>query len=504
MRWEDDPDTLERLFALEPDDYQLILQARGFAHRLERALLLTWMRVEHVQVRDVTMLPTAVIATVARQLDLAPTVLAGFRSHQQTHTDAVSAVRDYLDMRAFTRADEDALKAMLLGAVAHTGHAAALQQTADDWLAERGVLRPAGETTIERLIYATRASAEEALFGAVAAQLSPTQRMRLDELCHSDGQESLLARFTRPARNASAPAILQECARLQEMRARLVDSIDWSEITLNRLRQWAAIVRRLSAQALRRYGAEKRAALLLAFLLVRCEEVTNIIVEMFDILVGRVFDKSDAEVANTKAQQAQILLRLIVVEGDGAVVKEGEHLPLPEGEAFEQIERGSLFESPPLSAAALRWGIGGAPSGEELLVAGDKCAALRSAQVFVPAGARLLHSGLHLQQRRLELLGPRLVVRFLQEGQFAQMEDAGTAHGGTACSVDRASSHHARSRRDSRARCQWPRSPHCPAWRGWRSGSAGSYSPHAPTPVARHDALPSHRYGAPARARAPP
>jgi len=86
-----------------------------------------------------------------------------------------------------------------------------------------------------------------------------------------------------------------------------VDSIDWGEITLNRLRQWAAIVRRLSAQALRRYGPEKRATLLLAFLLVRCEEVTNIIVEMFDLLVGRVFDKSDAEVANTKAQRAQLL-----------------------------------------------------------------------------------------------------------------------------------------------------------------------------------------------------
>jgi hypothetical protein len=50
---------------------------------------------------------------------------------------------------------------------------------------------------------------------------------------------------------------------------------------------------------------------------------------------------------------------LIVVEGDGEVVEEGEDLPLPEGETFEQIESRRLLESPALSGAPQWYMIGG-------------------------------------------------------------------------------------------------------------------------------------------------
>ena len=74
-----------------------------------------------------------------------------------------------------------------------------------------------------------------------------------------------------------------------------------------RLRQWASTVRRLSAQALRRYPDQKRHTYLLAFLVVRSEEITNIIVEMFDQLVGRIFVRSDEEVEQTKVTRARFL-----------------------------------------------------------------------------------------------------------------------------------------------------------------------------------------------------
>jgi hypothetical protein len=54
--------------------------------------------------------------------------------------------------------------------VAHTGTYAALSQAAMDWLVSEGILRPHGETTLERLIYQARAQAEETLFEAFTAQ----------------------------------------------------------------------------------------------------------------------------------------------------------------------------------------------------------------------------------------------------------------------------------------------------------------------------------------------
>jgi len=307
MSWGDDREALERAFTLTPDDFGVILQARGQPHRLERALLLSWMRVERTLVSDVATLPPPVIAYVARQLELTPDVLHGYRHHQQTRTDAVAAIRDYLGVRPLTAQDEERLRDLLAAKVAHTGHTAALVQAAEDWLIQEDRLRPTGETTIERLVYAVRARAEEALFARIAAQLTPAQRKQLDALCQTEGRVSALAGFVTAPRTASVQAITAECERLQRMRAVQVEPLDWGDITLNRLRQWAAIVRRLSAQALRRCSEAKRYTVLLAFLVVRCEEITNIIVEMFDTLIGRTFDHSDEGVATTKAQRAQLL-----------------------------------------------------------------------------------------------------------------------------------------------------------------------------------------------------
>jgi len=53
MIWGDEQVPLERYFTLSADDLQLILNARGLAQRLERALMLAWMRVERELTRDV-------------------------------------------------------------------------------------------------------------------------------------------------------------------------------------------------------------------------------------------------------------------------------------------------------------------------------------------------------------------------------------------------------------------------------------------------------------------
>ena len=67
-------------------------------------------------------------------------------------------------------------------------------------------------------------------------------------------------------------------------------------------------------------------------------------------------------------EHAQILLGLVVVEGDAEVVKEGEDLPLPEGEAFEQIAR---LRQPSPQPAGIR------PSDERLTAVDLQLAAVR-------------------------------------------------------------------------------------------------------------------------------
>ncbi len=169
------------------------------------------------------------------------------------------------------------------------------------------MLRPLGETTLERIVYAARAAAEDDLFARIAGQLGPEEGACLDAVCATDGGVSALATLAEPSTQPSAPAIRVACARLEEVRAALPASLDWGAITSNRRRQWAALVRRQPAQALRRYPPAKRHTLLLAFLAVRGEELTDDIVEMFDTLIGRVFGDAGDELTEAKTARAQAL-----------------------------------------------------------------------------------------------------------------------------------------------------------------------------------------------------
>jgi site-specific DNA recombinase len=115
-------------------------------------------------------------------------------------------------------------------------------------------------------------------------------------------------------------------------------------------------------------------------------------------------------------EHAQIPLGLVVVEGDREILEEGQDLVLSHPKAFEQLARGRLLEASTLVGASLRRWIGSQPSRQERLIADEEGGALRLGQALLPAGARLRDGGLHLQEERLEVLGPRLCVRLFQEG----------------------------------------------------------------------------------------
>ncbi len=109
-------------------------------------------------------------------------------------------------------------------------------------------------------------------------------------------------------------------------------------------------------------------------------------------------------------EHPQVTLRLVLIEGDGQVVEEGEHLLLAQPQALQEILRRRLLAAPTLCGAAWRWRSRGMPGGQQGFLAGNERLAGSAWEVRVTSGAHLLDGCLHRQQDRLAVLGPGLLV----------------------------------------------------------------------------------------------
>lgn len=293
---------------LNASDLALINAVQDNARRLARALLLLWARTERRIAPHLAALPETLIQSVSAQLGLKPEEMPQEKAWAGLQPADVTAVQDYLRLRPFTAEDAERLRASIAQQVAQTGNVSALLEAADAWMVRQGILRPMGRTTIERILYQARHEAEESLFKNIADQLTQEQRERLDALCQTDQGKSPLADLVAPPHATSTKALRDESQRLTLIREAMPEGIDWGPIQPLRLAQWAAIVRRLSSQALRRYPSAKRYTLLLAFLTVRQQEITDAIVEMFETLIARLFTHAEADLRRTQAEQAQTQL----------------------------------------------------------------------------------------------------------------------------------------------------------------------------------------------------
>ncbi len=290
------PEALSRFFLLSRDDLAQITRCRGSVNRLGFALHLVLLRFLHVSLSTLAQVPEAIVHFVSVQLDIAPSALADYPLRLQTQDDHLTTIRTYLGFRAYTGADAESLRAYLVQRAQHRDDSAILLAEGEEWLRRACILFPA-LNTLQRLVREARILADTELEQRIGRQLQPAHITALDHLLdRSHGRRgSTLAWLKEATPQASVAAMQDLLQKRATIHATGVLSIDLSMLNRNRVRQLAHMGERYFASALKRFADGKRQSIMIAFLQDRDLAITDDILEMLDVLIGRIFRHAEHE-----------------------------------------------------------------------------------------------------------------------------------------------------------------------------------------------------------------
>jgi TnpA family transposase len=297
------PDELTRYFHLNEDDLAQIMLCRGNHNRLGFALQLTTVRFLGTFLADPLAVPSSVLQTVARQLDVLNfDGLQSYRTGEQ-RWDHITKIRVYYGYSDITEPRVSFRLSRWLYGLCWTGteRPGVLFERVIGWLLTHKVLLP-GRSTLERFILRTRARVEERLWHSLVRGLTTEQRMQLNHLLTipQGNRNSRLDQLRSGPTRISGPALRLAIDRLQSIRELGITLPAVARIPFGKIAALARFANRAKAQAISRMPAARRLATLMAF--VHCLEATaqDDVLEVLETLLHELF--SNAIKADKKAR----------------------------------------------------------------------------------------------------------------------------------------------------------------------------------------------------------
>ncbi len=265
---EPSPEQLARYFHLSDSDREAIGERRGDHNRLGYALQLCTLRFLGLFLVDPLAVPVGAIRYVAAQLGLTDlTGLTRYAERLQTQQEHMLEIRSRFGYRDWS--DPGSGFALLRMLYAREWVSAERPSVLFDlsiaWLLDHKVVLP-GITTLERLIARVRERVAERVFQRLSQLPSPAARRRLERLLERTGASRIttLERLRRAPSHASSKTLVAALARLEEIRALGVGSLDLSGISPNRIKALATYAVTSKASQLERLPPARRTATLLA------------------------------------------------------------------------------------------------------------------------------------------------------------------------------------------------------------------------------------------------
>jgi len=339
------PDSLSaeelwRYFHLDDDDREWIATKRRDSNRLGYALQLTTVRFLGTFLEDPTAVPTAVLQSVAAQIEVADPDCAGtYRQSEQRwrHTAEIRARYGY---REFVDAGVQFRLGRWLCALCWTGtdRPGALFDHANGWLIGRKVLLP-GVSVLERFVAEIRSRMESRLWRLLARDITDQQRCRLDELLKpvEGSRQSWLDRLHKGPVRVSGPALVQALLRIETVRG-LGIKLPAAHAPPSRIATLARFANTVKVSAVSRLPAPRRTATLVAFVHGLEASAQDDALDVLDILLRDLFAKAQHADRKTRARTIKDLDKAASTLADACRIILDPSLP--DGDLRERVYAG--------------------------------------------------------------------------------------------------------------------------------------------------------------------
>lgn len=256
-------DDLIRHFTLAPADVAFVDpgRGRGPADRLGLAVQLSALPWLGFVPEEVGSAPPVAVARLATRLGVDPGLLEGYGRREQTRSDHLRLVADYLGWKsapAGGAAMKDLEQFLLDRAMEHDSPTL-LFTLASEYLISAKTIRP-GVVILAKMVASGRAGARALTWELVEHLLTGQVREDLDRLLRLDAGLGMtrLAWLTTPAVDATATAVKTGIEKLVYLRGMDAHRLDLSMLPTERRRFLATVGRRSSNQALQRRDPDRR------------------------------------------------------------------------------------------------------------------------------------------------------------------------------------------------------------------------------------------------------
>jgi Domain of unknown function (DUF4158) len=292
-----------------PADHAQSALCRGDHNRLGLAYQMAFLRLtgRFPSQQPLELVPD-VLAFVAGELALAPTVMEAYAQRQATVSAHQEQIRLHLGFRAFGPTERETLSQFLRDEALHLDHLAALVAPAEAFLRDRQVLLPA-LSTLRRLAAEQRDWTRQLVATRMMALLPTELPARLDALLpvEADDRVSLLHALKAPPGMPTPQAVSRLTDQLDCIQATGVLALALTWLNNNLQKALARHAAQASVQRLRVLDAPQRYTGLVCFLMQTYHETLDQLVEMYDKLITATYRRAQRRLDEAVKHQRRML-----------------------------------------------------------------------------------------------------------------------------------------------------------------------------------------------------